>query len=378
MKYSHNYLILILVIIAGLSACSKLNEDIPTPAAVEVHGEGNLNPDSDNFHGYKVADSELEKKLVECQQCHGGDYTGGITTQSCTGCHTGIQVHTGPEYITSDHFTYFYNNEKSLGDCWNCHGEDYSGGIASPTCETCHDVIEVHASGTTAMYHADYLPTVTWEMEGCQRCHGNDYAGKENRISPSCLTCHSGEGGPEACNTCHGQFSDPSRIAPPDGLNNKEDQTQFVGAHTAHMYEAQISYNLECGECHNVPSDIDDEGHIDDGDRAEINFGQIRAEALTTPTYSQGELSCSNTYCHGNFQFNSITGNNRTVSWLEEDEADCGSCHGQDIDGTLSPLPIGHFGSYLKEQCYMCHPNVVDDTGTIIGPDLHINGEANF
>lgn len=381
MKYTYFFTLTVLTIFFGISACSEINENIPTPASVQIHGEGNVNPESDNFHGYKVGDSELEKKLVECQQCHGGDYSGGITPQDCNGCHSGIQVHTGPEYKVPDHFTYFYNNGKSLADCWTCHGDDYSGGIASPSCETCHGVIEVHEKGTNATYHAEYLPTLTWDMDGCKQCHGTDYAGKENRISPSCLTCHTNPGGPEACNTCHGQFGDLSKIAPPDGLNNKEDQNQFVGAHTAHMYDTELSYNLVCEECHVVPASIDAESHIDDGDRAEIVFGQIRAEAASTPAYRPEQLSCDGTYCHGNFSMTTnigvITGNAFQPQWLEDDQAYCGSCHGQEIGGTLSPLPLGHFGTYLKEDCYLCHGNVVDNTGTIIGPDLHINGAKN-
>ena len=394
MKYLYHYLIVILILLAGLSACSKVNEDIPTPPVVNIHGEGNLNPESDNFHGYKVADSQLEKKLTECQQCHGADYSGGITSQSCTDCHTGIQVHSGADYSVPDHFTYFYSNDKSFEDCWSCHGDDFSGGVASPSCETCHSVIKVHESGTSVLYHAEFLPTVTWNLDGCKMCHGDDYAGKENRLSPSCLTCHTNEGGPEACNTCHGQFGDPSRIAPPVGLNNKTDQNQYVGAHENHLYDAQLGAAVACGECHIVPDDFSDETHIDDGIRAEIVFGQIIAESAIEPSYNQTTLTCSNTYCHGGFEFKaadsqnswayegeSIKGNNFSPQWLVDDgsQKKCGTCHGEiDNDGNLvTPLPNGHAGGYDITACVNCHTGIVDNEGNIVDHTKHINGQIN-
>jgi cytochrome c553 len=59
-------------------------------------------------------------------------------------------------------------------------------------------------------------------------------------------------------------------------------------------------------------------------------------------------------------------------------EAQCGTCHGQMINGELTPLPVGHFGSFKKTDCAGCHPSVVNSDGAIIDKLKHINKEKNL
>lgn len=374
MKYKYIYSVFIILIIIGFSACSELQTDLPTNPGVTVHGEGNTNPTSANFHGLKVENSTADKKLRECQQCHGADYSGGVADKSCSTCHSGITVHTG-DYKLSDHFSYFYVNSKTVKDCWGCHKGDYSGTNTSPTCLTCHAGLEVHKE-TDAPHHNVYLAGAKWDFNQCTTCHGLDFAGKTDRTAASCLTCHTNTGGPQACNTCHGDFNDPTKIAPPRGLLNKADRNEFAGAHTNHLYSATLSTNLECGECHVVPASVDAATHIDDGLRAEVNFGQIRAVAAAgDPVYNQSTLTCDNTYCHGNFEFGSIKGNNFSPSWTGTDQAKCGTCHGDATTG--NPLPTGHF-PIGGATCSQCHANVVDADNNIKDKTLHINGAKDF
>ena len=99
------------------------------------------------------------------------------------------------------------------------------------------------------------------------------------------------------------------------------------------------------------------------------------------PTFTN-DLTCENTYCHGAFKFGDIVGNNYNPLWTStaNTEGQCGTCHGEiDTEGNLiTPKPTGHFGSWTKEQCSLCHPSVVNAVGDIIDPMKHINKQKDF
>ena len=44
-------------------------------------------------------------------------------------------------------------------------------------------------------------------MKQCQQCHGSNYNGGTAQSSCYNSGCHNTPGGPEACNTCHGDFA---------------------------------------------------------------------------------------------------------------------------------------------------------------------------
>ena len=228
-------------------------------------------------------------------------------------------------------------------------------------------------------FHSFRIQELNWDMTSCQKCHAADYSGGPTGVT--CLNCHSGASGPEACNTCHGVFADESRIAPPTDLNNNFETTaKGVGAHTAHVYENKLGLGISCYECHpgNVGSGNYVAAHID-GLPAEIAFGTFSSSGLSEPSYNS-ELSCANTYCHGNFEFGNIKGNNFSPVWNKVDgtQAACGTCHGKLTgDGELIPTPEGHFGNFTKDACIGCHSTAYNEDGTL-NKFTHINGEPNF
>lgn len=99
-----------------------------------------------------------------------------------------------------------------------------------------------------------------------------------------------------------------------------------------------------------------------------------------TPEYNFTNVTCANTYCHGAFKFGDIEGNNRTVTWNSTTGkgAECGTCHGKMLNGELTPLPVGHFGSYLIADCGNCHSSIVNSDGEIIDKFKHINKQIDF
>lgn len=321
-----------------LSSCSDIQDNIDEliKPKVSIHAEGINDPASPNFHGKLIANSN--KKFGECITCHAGNFEGGTAGVSCatSNCHPSISVH--------------------------------KGGILNP--------------GSPA-FHGKYISeNFNWDMRTCGSCHGTNYAG--GMASPTCLSCHTASRGPEQCNTCHGDFTDTTRIAPPRALNGSIETTyRGVGAHEEHLYDRELSNNVRCGSCHNYPSGgVYAAGHLDNTPHAEIN---LKGLAGTLGVYDANALTCANVYCHGNFTFYrdsaaaanrfaytaaTMTGLNKTVTWnkVGMDEAACGTCHGLP--------PAGHIASTLTA-CANCHIGVVDNTGKIIDKVKHVNGIPN-
>ncbi|GAB4299116.1 MAG: hypothetical protein Kow0098_25280 [Ignavibacteriaceae bacterium] len=320
-----------------LSGCSELKEDLAPAPDLSVHKPGILDEDSPNFHAVLIENSQ--NGWQDCQQCHAADFSGGVVGSGCniTGCHTAINVH--------------------------------ADGI--------NDTASVN-------FHGKFIANIGWELSECSSCHSNDYSG--GRVSPSCLTCHTGEDGPEACNTCHGDFTDPSRIAPPRDLEgNIETSSQGVGAHVIHLYENNLGNDIRCSTCHTFPASFEAAGHIDGDNQAELNFGNLAVfNNGSSASYDYSSATCSNTYCHGNFVFardssvnqfaytdSVMTGNNVPVIWnlVDGTQAECGTCH--------NLPPTGHIPVEFPVSCVSCHPGVVDVDGNIIDSTKHINGVIN-
>lgn len=326
----------------AFTACSKLVDDIPPAPESSIHATGNLNSASPDFHGLKVANSSTGWQ--ECLKCHGGDFSGGRVEVAC-------------------------NNN------------------------ACHPTINVHVDGivdtTSNNFHGNFLRQHDWNLFDCKTCHGDNYDG--GIASPSCVECHTQPDGPEACNTCHGNFDDPEIISPPrDTQNNITTDAPGVGAHVAHLLENDLGYTIECSTCHIVPQSFAEQGHIDNTPRAEVIFGNLAiANIAANPVYDHSSVTCSDTYCHGNFEFRKedapenhkfiyvdsdvMTGNNVSVVWNNVDGSQiyCGSCHGLP--------PVGHREDPLSA-CGYCHSGIVDTNGNLVDSlkYKHINGEVDL
>jgi predicted CxxxxCH...CXXCH cytochrome family protein len=335
LKYSTVFLAFLV-----MAACSELVNEIPSLPEINIHGEGVFNSESANYHPHTIAGSP--NGMFDCQECHAADFSGGVTGVGCNtpNCHPAIGVH--------------------------------REGIVDPVSDN---------------FHGKYIKNNNWEMRTCQPCHGEKYAG--GLVSPTCNDCHTYLGGPENCTTCHGGSTSN---APPKDLNgNTSTSERGVGAHQAHLQENSIGKMLRCTECHNVPGGVYTPGHIDSDNRAEVVMNNPLANLLTNdpstseydpslplfepdPLYNSSTLSCSNTYCHGNFKNGNL---NNIVVWTDPASAECGTCHGN----ATSPLPKtnseggSHPGS---TNCSICHSGVVDADLNIINPSKHIDGLLNL
>jgi predicted CxxxxCH...CXXCH cytochrome family protein len=259
--------------------------------------------------------------------------------------------------------------------------------------------IQIHPSGwiiaQDSNFHGKVLQSEGYPLEKCTPCHGKSYQGGTSRVTCMRSGCHATSTGveksPEACNTCHGLFrsaaDDTLSWAPPHSLNGDTIATSSgVGAHQAHLTGDHYSNNARCNQCHEVPSDVFQTGHLD-SPPADIVFNTslavlITADGTFQPNPSYSTLRCSGTYCHGSwklrresslnswaFSDSAMTGEAYNPLWTGgDDEAECGSCH--------ALPPLGH-QPYQITDCTTCHTGVVDGSGVITDKFKHINGKVN-
>jgi len=239
----------------------------------------------------------------------------------------------------------------------------------------------VHAEGFADMrsdnFHSFKIQASNWNLDGCKKCHAGDFSGGTANVS--CLGCHAGSAGPEACNTCHGVFADEARIAPPTDLaNNLVTTAKGVGAHTSHIYENDLSLEASCFDCH--------PGNVSDGNFVKAHIDGLPAE-INLAGYNNMDNTCGNTYCHGNFIFSKeesetqwaytdsvIIGNNFSPKWTQVDDtqAACGTCH-------LLP-PTGHINADTDETaatCINCHAAAYTEDGSL-NKFTHIDGQKTL
>ncbi len=238
--------------------------------------------------------------------------------------------------------------------------------------------VSIHGEGfkdpTSANFHAKYIQTKNYDIQLCQTCHGSDYSGGTTGQSCNTSACHNKAAGPENCTTCHGSVN----AAPPKDLTGNVSPTfRGVGAHQKHLLSGTLHAAIACNECHKVPTAVLSPGHIDATSRAEIRFDTTSAFFVSTASYNATNVSCANTYCHGNFS----GGNNLSVTWNDTSStvAECGSCHGDVTKtGKAKIFPkTGHTSAAVTADCSTCHAAVINSSLAIIDPSKHVNGRIN-
>ena len=144
MKTLINTTVLALMAIVLLSACSselKDAGDLPgEPTLIGAHGEGYAHMGSDNFHATDIM-TNLGWDISSCRTCHGVDYSGGNTGQSCndSGCHAAADG--GPEACYTCHGD--AATKKIYPQWYAAHKTHLEGGtLANVTiaCTDCHDM----------------------------------------------------------------------------------------------------------------------------------------------------------------------------------------------------------------------------------------------
>jgi predicted CxxxxCH...CXXCH cytochrome family protein len=122
--------VLLLSIFLGCS-----DEGTPTEGT-GVHPASWTDSTSRDFHGEKVVTIGLRS----CRVCHGEDYEGGRSGISCFICHDAYPHPDGWLTASEKHFHGVHIREAGwkLIICQTCHGFDYSGGSSGQSCNGCH------------------------------------------------------------------------------------------------------------------------------------------------------------------------------------------------------------------------------------------------
>lgn len=190
--------------------------------------------------------------------------------------------------------------------------------------------------------------------EDCSECHSTVMASATEFLAPELHVNGTVELGELECSSCHG--SGELSAPPPDLEGNTPTTFRGVGAHTRHLEASPTHGPVACAECHTVPEDIDDPGHIDDDRPADVLFGELAALGPASPVYDSSTAACSSTYCHGG----------AAPAWTDvgSSEQACGTCHGL-------PPPPPH---PQLTGCSRCHGGVVDPDQTFVAPELHVDG----
>lgn len=247
------------------------------------------------------------------------------------------------------------------------------------------------ADVNSANFHGKYIfANNLWNLAQCRSCHGADYKG--GSTGKSCLTCHTDQGGPEACNTCHGDSRNqdefyPGHPYPPFSLGGDSLETdRGVGVHNHHLSPDTLerySRQVRCVSCHQTVNNFNDLTHFQNSQgQATIHFDSLALNVLPgdtlvpNPAYDRAANKCSNVYCHGYFK----QGNRNFQPVFNDPESvTCGSCHGDPISGNPTPgypnnvLPP-HFQFLTIHDCYLCHNATINANGDIIRVSNHING----
>ena len=249
-----NATLLSMLAVALLTACSsELNDeaDLPLhPTIIGAHGSGYALMGSDNFHANDIRQN-FGCDITGCRSCHGVNYAGGSTGQSCSasGCH--VAADGGPEACYVCHGD--AATKKSYPQWYTSHATHLEGGtLAAVTipCSNCHEQPEnyadpVHIDKTTpgkaevafnnalaAVKTKGTVGTPAFDATNvtCANvyCHGNFTNGNNKTVAwkgadqAKCGSCHGNEstGSPlpnaphpqnENCVACHGGIVDANR-----------------------------------------------------------------------------------------------------------------------------------------------------------------------
>ncbi len=276
----------------------------------------------------------------------------------------------------------------------------FAGGTAGGSCAStyCHGNFR---NGKNA--------TVGWTTVGpltCNSCHGAAAAtvaiaslpgGTHPQGNTDCSVCHAGyttttasaalhlngrlDAAADTCTGCHGNlarasvatatdldvFNQPlQQSAPPIDLSGLASGNQ-VGAHLAHVNQgatgAPLSAAQRCVACHVVPSSTTHSDGV-----TTVTFGDIAVAAGAA--YAPATLSCSSTYCHGQFA-GGIPSN--VVAWgtgpTAATKLACNACHGQSV---AAPQP--GYPHPQNATCVTCHAGY---SASSVTASTHVDGAVN-
>jgi predicted CxxxxCH...CXXCH cytochrome family protein len=228
-----------------------------------------------------------------------------------------------------------------------CHGGDEprwtEARSAATTCGSCHGL----------------PPPAPHPASGeCHRCHGEVIAADGTFIAPE-KHIDGVRQAKQTCSSCHGSADSP---APPADLAGNTSRAAIgVGAHAKHVGGSLVSRAVACSDCHLVPSDVSDAGHLDPAP-AEVLFAGVAISHGRQPIWSRAQQTCAASWCHG------PSASGVSPQWTQPQSLSCSSCHGQPPS---PPHP-------QVADCARCHAPVIDGAGAIVDRSKHVDGAVQL
>lgn len=291
---------------------------------------------------------------VACEACHVVPATAGDTGH--LGADGIAEVLFGGVAVTGESAPLYDRDTRSCTDSW-CHGAAPSPRWTETEplhCESCHG----------------YPPAAPHpQMLACERCHAPIIDAAGTIVTPSRHVDGVVDVDlPVACGACHGDATSP---APPvDLAGNVATSFRGVGAHRVHVEGTSTSRAVPCDECHRVPEQVIETGHVDTFGTAELRFRGVARAFGASPSFDGA--TCADTYCHGDrFVLGHDSGGLATQPiWTLTDGSQslCTSCHG------LPPPPPHPPGPSF---CSDCHPTIGFPL-EILDPSRHVDGVVDL
>jgi predicted CxxxxCH...CXXCH cytochrome family protein len=390
---------------AACGSCHGLPPPLPHPQSERCeacHGDV-IGADRHFINPALHVDGKVEVSPGACTTCHGSDdnpappsdtlgkqtsasigvgahrahLAGGAFSRplACTECHVVPQAADDPGHIeglparvalmgvaaSSGRDPTWSHTAASCSNTW-CHGPSPGQANDSPTWTSSQAL-------TCTSCHGAPPPAPHPQLSNCSHCHGA-VVGSDNHTIIDRTKHVDGTvdiAFSSSCTSCHGS----TNPAPPFGVHNESATTApAVGAHQEHLGTGARSRAVQCSDCHVVPKQPLDPGHIDTPLPAEVEFSAVASAFGGTPVYANG--TCSQVSCHGG-KFpgtHRSGGSNVSPVWTKVDgtQANCGSCHGL-------PPPAPH---PYQSDCSSCHEDIAPDNVHFIHPELHVDGVVTF
>lgn len=329
--------------------CGLCHGEWTNPAPpVDLSGNNSTELVTVGAHRTHLQSSDWHRR-VGCNDCH------MVPTQLDSAGHLGdppVELTFGP---VASAFGATPSHEPGEVTCTgvHCHGNaapDWTAvGQDQASCGSCHAL-------PPAAPHPD--------SSSCADCHGDVVDSEMTFVDPSLHVDGKVQlSDAVSCTLCHGGVED--NPAPPlDASGNASTDLVTVGAHQAHLVDSDWHRDVQCGDCHSVPSSPGD-GH-NDGSPAEMVWGTVASAGGAEPAHVAGLETCAGVHCHG-AGMKAGVGVEPDWTAVGQGEAACGTCH--------SIPPSDCHPDYLE--CEHCHGDVIGPSLAFANPDLHINGEVN-
>ncbi len=195
------------LLVLALGGCaSNAGQPIFTPTSGGAHNVAGWLPE---VHATTAA-----ANISACAECHGSDFSGGIAKVACTQCHLGDQQNVHP--LDWGYLAYAmhpaYVQQNGIGSCNNvhCHGTALQGVASSgPSCTSCHigGPMQVHPNDySDSTFNRDWATNTT-----SSNFHGT-YVANNGVTSCENTVCHGAnlqgvsQSG-QSCQSCHANYN---------------------------------------------------------------------------------------------------------------------------------------------------------------------------